>query len=772
MSFKKPPFIKLFDFKLNNIEEFVHTPFMEINPILEEKRYFNYWEDHLYKIMNGMWGRDYDKKNDTGGYRYQTGDHYHYTRFFHMRMETEGSSSDLERPILRDFDWWAHYNFIIADGLSGFKDDKIYTCHRFARDYQSFKDIREDEKILLDRYSSDILDKYGKFKKYIDPHEYLHMTHKEPLGDPLMQNEKENVIWFASRRMGKTYISLNRMQKGFLTNGAKTIDQYYSKSTKFTGILGSYGDKYTAEHLTKFFDSYNKLAEIGSYTKEGLNIQGAFWVPWTGSKALSAYITNLNKEEGGKTDVFWGSQIHRFSFENNKSAGVGVASDFMLADEIGLWDDVEGVNSEMIPTQKRDTVRFGNTFYTGTGGNVTKALKTKKVYMNPRLINAMVFKDYCNPANVHGCGMFAPVQYTRNIYRDENGNIDLDKSYRDECRTREEKFKQGMSAYIKHISAYCMVYNDIFMQSSSGVLPVDRASESLEKFTSLKLRERPQVYSVGKIKRPVENEKNVVFVKDDKVNPICNYDDLAKADDYQKSGIVVVYEPPDLSGESKYVTTFDDVKDPTGTSMCIAVTWKVLGPGGVRLNLAAESIFRRIKKEENSDIAINMSLYYGGTFCPETNIPYSRSRVIELGMYDILEPAPKMAISTLLNQSSKYEEGFYKSPTMNEDVPVITAEILMTCVEEIDQEDGTKKEVWMVDEIPSEFLLNDIIYWSLEGNFDFMDNLFIFSMLMKEYKIRKYFERPKEGNDLFKKVQEAIREESNISKGTDELFSY
>jgi hypothetical protein len=770
--FKKPPFIKLFDFRLNNIEEFVHTPFLEINPILEEKRYFNYWEDHLYKIMNGMWGRDYDKKNDIGGYRYQTGDHYHYTRFFHMRMETEGSPSDLERPILRDFDWWAHYNFIIADGLSGFKDDKVHTCHRFARDHKSFKDIREDEKILLDRYADDILDKYGKFKKYIDPHEYLHMTHREPLGDPLMQNEKQNVIWFASRRMGKTYLSINRMQRGMVVNGAKTIEQYYSKSTKFTGILGSNADKLTAEHLTKFFDSYNKLSEIGSYNKEGVEKEGCFWVPMGGSRALSSYITNLQKEEGGKKDVFWGSQIHRFSFEIDASAGVGVGADFMMGDEIGLWNNVEDVNYEMIPTLKRDSVRFGNIFFTGTGGKVTRALKTKKVFMNPRMIDAMVFKDYCNPANANGCGMFAPVQYTRNIFRDENGNIDLEKSYKDECKTREGKFNDGMSAYIKHISSYCMVYNDIFMQSSSGVLPIDRAAESLEKFTSLKVRERPQIYSIGKIKRPVETEKSVSFVKDDKVNPICNYDDLAKADDYQKSGIVIIYEPPDETGNSKYLTTFDDVKDPTGTSTCIAATWKVSGVSGVRFNLAAESIFRRIRKEDNSDIAINMCLYYGGTFCPETNIPYARSRVIELGMYDILEKSPKMAISQLLNQASKYEEGFYKSPTMNEDVPPICAEILMTCVEEIDEEDGTKKEVWMVDEIPSEFLLNDIIYWSIEGNFDFMDNLFIFSMCVKEYKIRKYFEKPREGNDTFKKVQEAIRDDINITSATDDLFSY
>jgi len=45
-------------------------------------------------------------------------------------------------------------------------------------------------------------------------------------------------------------------------------------------------------------------------------------------------------------------------------------------------------------------------------------------------------------------------------------------------------------------------------------------------------------------------------------------------------------------------------------------------------------------------------------------------------------------------------------------------------------------------------------------------------MCVKEYKIRKYFEKPREGNDTFKKVQEAIREDVNITSAIDDLFSY
>ena len=774
--FKKPPFVKLFDFKLYNIEDFVFNGFDEINPIIEEKRYRNYWEGHLEKLINGLWGYDYDKKRNKGGYRFMGPNLYHFVRFFRMRMEELGkSSSGLSNPVLRDLDWWVDYNMMASlDGFSGFKDDKKKTSNILVGKLKNNIELKEYEKIILEMYADDVRDKYGRFKEYVDPIEYLQSTHKEPLGVPLFQNEKENLIWFASRRVGKSYTGINRMQRGMVVNNASSIEEYYRKNTKFVGLFGSYGDTFTKEHLTKFFDSYNELAKFGAYKKDGLDFNGALWAPLTGTKTLGGFITNLNKDAGGKTDVLWGSQVHRFSFEKSESSGVGVASDYFMGDEIGLWDNLEGVNAEITPTQKRET-KFGGSLYMGTGGQVTKALKTKKCYMNPSIIGARGFKDYCNLKNPIPMGMFTPVQYTRNVYRDENGNIDLEKSYRDEIRDREEKFKKGMPAYLKHIFSYCMTYNDIFMQSSTSILPVDRASENLEKTISVPVRQRNTTYSIGRLK--YDEKEDVYFVEDNFVEPITNYDSLEKAEENQKNGVILIYEPPDKTGESFYLTTYDSVKDPTGTSSCVAAVWKIYGPTGTRTNVVAESIYRFVKPKDNDDVAIKLARYYSNNkkvcmLAPETNVPHIIIYSQEIGFYSQLADTPKLAISQLLKQSEKYEKGVYRSPGMNEDTPTVCAELLMTAVETIDQEDGTKKEVWMVDEIPSEFLLNDIIYWSLEGNFDYMINLFIFALYMKEWKLRKYFDKPIEGNDLYSEVKKALRQTDTISRDTDDVYFY
>ena len=48
MKIKDPPFIQLFDFKLHNIEDFIHGDFRVINPVLQREEYFEYYEE-LYQ---------------------------------------------------------------------------------------------------------------------------------------------------------------------------------------------------------------------------------------------------------------------------------------------------------------------------------------------------------------------------------------------------------------------------------------------------------------------------------------------------------------------------------------------------------------------------------------------------------------------------------------------------------------------------------------------------------------------------------------------------
>ena len=756
MKIKDPPFIQLFDFKLYNIEDFIHGDFRVINPVLQREEYFEYYEDILTKTMVGVWGKDYNKKTDQGGYRHCPGSLWFYRNLFWLRQESEdGRPGSLEHPMLRDVDWFIKYAFEEAEGFSGFEYDKKHTCHRFAKEHDSFKELMGYEKKMLERYADDILDKYGKFKIYVHPRTYMHSTFREPLGNPLYQNENQNLIWFASRRLGKSYHFISDMVRGFMLNNARTVDEYYTKNTKFVGIFGSYGESYTNEHYTKFFDSYDKLADVGAYDKDGIKENGAFWWPWSGTKESNKYFTNLTKEEGGKRDVGWGSQIHRFTFSESISAGVGVASDRFIGDEIGLWDDLEGVNSEMDPTQRKE-VKFASSFYGGTGGQVVKALKTKNAFLNPERINAISFPDLCKPKATKEIGMFIPVQYTKKIYRNENGNIDLRSAYNDELRIRNKEKDKGIGTFLKHIAAYCMTYDDIFMLSSNSGFPVDRASEKLGKITTFPVRQRPTTKRIGNLIRTVNKKAEVVFVDVDSIDPIMNYEDVKKASAEQlEAALILVFEEPDYSGKSKYLTTYDPVKDLSGTSLCVATTYKVYGMAGtIRMNIVAECIYRRLRPDENDDVAINMAIYYKSLLAPETNVPNIVTYLETLGFYDILgAPCPIDALRTLLLVNEKYDIGVYISPQMRSKIPTVCNEVFTTIVGKYKTEEGDEREIWMVDEIESEYLLNDIISFNDKGNFDYISNFFIFALYIKQWSLEgTLYEEVKKGNDLFDQI--------------------
>lgn len=768
MKYLEPRYFKLFDFELQNIEEFIQDTHPEINPILEEKRYRAYWEDILYKTMNGMWGRDYDKKTNKGGYRYMPADLFHYRNLYYIQKQNPGEKTRLEHPTMRDVDWFITYNFMIMEGFSGFEEDKKFTCNLLAKKYESYKDIKDHyDKAYFDIYAENLLDVNGKIKQYVNPREYIYYTFKDPLGLPLMQNENYNLVWFATRRFGKSYHLLNKIQRGLVTNNSKTIESYYRKDTQFVGILGSWDSKFVNEHVTKLTTSYDKLMDIGAYRKDGLNEEGALWFPIYGAKEVGETLKNRGKALGGKYDVGPGSEIHKFTFGKNISAAVGVGASFAMMDELGVWDNPYGVWSETEGTQERET-KEASQVYAGTGGQVTKVMNSMNMFKNPTSVRGLGFPDLCDPSNPKEIGLFTNDIYRRDVFRDERGNTDTIKAFEYCAMKRKEKYNQGLEGYIKHISKYPLMYQDIFMQASSGVIPIDRASEKLNSIKGKPIRERSTTYDIGKFKR--DKDKNVEFYREKHINPIHCLEDLKTATEEQKKGIILMYEPPEKG--AKYLTVYDPVKDLSGTSMCVAATFKIYGIGtGIRMNIVCESIYRFIRPNDNDDVAINMALYYGCKLGPETNLPNILTYTKDIGLYEILENSPDLAIGMLVsNASKKYTKGVYMLPHMKEKTPGVITEVLIAAVDKIESEDGTKEDVLMVDEIPSEFLLEELIFWNLENNFDYVSVLYIFALYMKEYALRKMLDEPKEGNDLLKKVYEGIKQE--IKDFEHDIYTY
>lgn len=726
ISKKDVPNVDLIPFRLNNIEDFIQRSHPKINPIEREKEYIEYWDSFTEKIIKGCWGRDYDKKKDIGGWRFMPNHLFHYTNAFWIELRKKGKPSVTDYPDLRDWDWFVGYGVAEMDGFCGFEYDDKITCFKGVQMIEQNIELDENSKLFMDMYADHLYDKNGKLKKYMGAKEYLYQTFKEPLGDPLYFGETMNMLTITGRRQGKSYHAISKGQRGFITNGARTLEEYILGETSFNTVFGSFDQIQTKENWRKWEHSYTRLKNLGDYRDDYYNENGYYYDVYSGTlEDVNSFITNSFRVKGEKSKAGVGSITGRVSYDGgmrNWSKAVGFAPNYIVNEEYGTWPNPDGVNSKNEPALKRDYY-FGSMWSIGTGGEMKYSKNIRTEFFNPK---SMRYVEYPNLYQKNGkpTGMFTPTQYSMNQFRNEMGNLDRERAWKQAFIERERKYQAGGQKYIKHISENPMCYNDVFMQGAEGNLPIKEASEHLTILEGIPWRER-EFYGrkpmCGTLSWDGDKKSQVFFKADPSANPIMNHDDLESNTEDKYSH--VIYEPP-MPG-SRYITFYDGVLSDSGTSYTYTHTFKWFGPdGNFNFNLVAELVSRLPKQRANDLEAIKQALFYRDSgsivsFQPEYNTPSVFVLCEDLGLfYDLLQDCPQKAMSTIIpNYRCKGEKGVRKEPHSIDKINKITGEFLSVPV-------GTKlidevpHNVLLVETIPSEFMLNDIIYYRKDGNFD------------------------------------------------------
>lgn len=795
MEQQKIPKINLIPFELYDISDFIYGDFRKINPILNEREYDNYWADILDVLINGMWGRDYDLKKKKGGYRWMSGDLWNYRNMYKIRVQKNPTDKEgvLDLPFLRSFDWFFDYCGQESSGFSGFEYDTKNTCNNIVGKIQYGLQITNEEKIILD-YSHDnvVNKKNGKYKNYIHPREYLFQTFNEPLGRPLFENPASSFVFLTTRRLGKSYHALNKGYKGILTNGAKSVESYMKKDTSYIFALGSFGETYTKENYEKFFDSWNELYNFGLYkdSQTGEEFCNPFWIPFNGSQKLGEWMSTKNKEKGGKKDVGVNNQIGRFNFIENESALVGPAPSFFFGEEFGTWTNPMGVYGKVKPALGRDT-QFAPMWFGGTGGEMKKSAFVKPIFYQPSMFNAISFKNAFDPLKPD-TALMVPEYYRKILYYNELGNFNLDGAFEDSLINREVERKKGMKSYLEHIQQFPMIDDDIFSQDASGVLPVDFALERKAQLPPVEKR----YHFIGKIERNKGSRRT--FLRPLQIMPIVKKEDLKDATDFQKSGIVGMYEPP-IPGNT-YVGFYDSIKDiNSGSSMAVAGILKMFGDRYLRGNIVCESIYRINDLDKSDDVFLNMILHYGCKGMPEINLPniLQYTKRPEINLYDLLLPFPLTATNLMVKvDKPKEPRGYYVYPTMKQKYLTrwVSDFLLMkidgdyasvnslsdTEIDSLNLEEGEHVpdrdfiyDGTVISETMSEYMLDEIIDFRQEDNADYLSMVFGMQIYIKELiATGKLYQQPDHKvNDNYDKIMQAVKNMKNTqNKNTHGAF--
>lgn len=360
--------VRLFPW-LHDISPFVVKDHPEYHPATKD--YLDYWEEHEKRCIEGLWGLDKNKETNEGGWRYCPPQLYYYVNFCVIEDEDEVSnSSEVIIPRLRDIEWIFFTNWLICRGFSGYEDDKEYTSNLLVYKLEQGIDLNPKDRKRLS-FAKHIYKKDGSYKKYVDPREYLYKTHEKPLGLPLYENTALNLLWLASRGIGKSFIAAALVSHTFKFHGATRFDESYFTLVKGPEIVvGAALSSKSADLLKKFkfMEEYQK-ENFGAWGENDEFIPGYFF-----QNTLGTLVVNNNKspyraeylyKEGGVDKVGGkGTKLIHVTYESNSEASVGTRPILSEIEEVGLASELLQLWSANETTLIRRN-KFGSQLGTG-----------------------------------------------------------------------------------------------------------------------------------------------------------------------------------------------------------------------------------------------------------------------------------------------------------------------------------------------------------------------------------------------------------------------
>lgn len=733
---------------LHRIEDFIVKSFPDLHP--DSVKYTKYWADMERKCLEGMWG--YDCEDGEGGWRYMPGFLFYYVNFCIIDDQDEkGNTTRKIRPMLRDVEWMMSYGWLTCRGFSGFEEDEEYTCHKLVEQIEKDgeKSLTAKQKIQLRNVKHSITKNDGTYKKYVEAREYLYQTHELPLGKPYYYNLATNFFVLGSRGFGKSFFCGNAViGHEYNFYGKRYFDEdYLTNPAKVEIFVGSALASKSSDLLKKFSSTQEWLKKnYGSWGKGDDFLPGYFHNNSSGTlkpNAGDAAYRHEYRYREGNTWLTGGTGTiiqHGVYTVENPQAAVGTRPTVMVIEEVGLLANLMDVHSSNETCQIRN-FKFGSSFYIGTGGNMEKITESKIVFEDPIAYNFLPYKDLWEN-RTKPIGFFLPAYYVDNDFKDELGNTDIDGAYENEMHERKIREKAATSAALDgYIMARPMVPSEMFLSATANVFPTAKLREREAKVLTENLWELTA--SVGELEWENEYRDSVRWKEDisRKLKPIkqLNLDSLKG----NINGCIVVYEHPSeyipnpTYRRSLYKVVYDPVKDDNGgTSLASIIVYKGFVDGfwnmGLQDAIVAEYIGRYDKVNDIHDIAIKLATYYNAKVMVENNLPdFIRYCKMEKKRH-ILQISPYEAISKAVKkQSAKYEMGVHMSKQLNIHCEQLIRQWLLETWKTTEDD----KHLTNIDKIYSPRLLQELISYNREENFDHVSSMKLLALWLSQERL-------------------------------------
>jgi hypothetical protein len=470
--------------RIEDLSRFMLKEVKQYHP--DDPRHTPYWRGLKRDCIEGIW------REDFGQLRFMPGRMFFYGHFCIIEDTDEKTKTrKMMKPMLRDIEWERSYNYLEAEGFSGWTDDDLYTSDKSIFDV---KKAWANNKILQNK---NLFRADGKFKEYIPPRENIRMLHDRNKGTALYNNSCSNIMELGSRGGGKSYYySLAGAKYRIVFDGEKYYTEESRKNPSKASILvGSGQTAKSSDFCNKVETSMNYLAttaELGAWGKIGDDD----YEPSVFYKEMRGSIKPNNKDNkwrheyemniGGRwIDGFGsGSNLSHVTYSPQKKeaaeAGAGGRYSDVYYEEVGLTEKVIEAYNSNVATVRTDSNQFGVQVFLGTSGNMETVGPTRKMFENPQDYEIISFPNqYEN--NDKDIAFFLPAYITNKDYKDEHGNTDVEGAYEYymKRRAKAEESKDPSVLRVERMN-YPLTPDDMWQTTKGNILPAAEAEERVK----------------------------------------------------------------------------------------------------------------------------------------------------------------------------------------------------------------------------------------------------------------------------------------------------
>lgn len=464
----------------------------------------------------------------------------------------------------------------------------------------------------------------------------------------------------------------------------------------------------------------------------------------------SSYYTY---KDGAKQELGFMSEIEAVSFKDNPDAGRGADVYDIIGEEVGAWGTPGGLISTvaaMRSSGEGGMYKTGMMTLFGTSGDMEGGtVDFAELFTTPGGNGFMGFYDQWGEYQQKVEGFFFPKHLNTEGFYDRQGNSDMEAAKQYELEERKKLEKKGASStdLQKRMQEEPLDSSEAFAMISKNNMPVVELKAQLEKViandwqrykgTPVKL-----LYEDGKVKaKPI---------LDGTANPITTYKKLP----LDIKGCPMIYEyPVDSPPPGLYKIGYDPIRQDTGTSLAGIIVYKGVHIGSKYHSIQVAEYIGRMESADDIDrIAEKFADLYNAKIMHENEVTGVKNFFRRIKRLHLLAAQPDAVISkNVKNSRVARVYGCHMNLQLKDAGERYVKDWLLTVLDFDENGDPVR----VIDRIYSIRLLEELIAYNREGNFDLVSSLFMCMFQVQEEVLGKEYTSTKQ-NDRYKELAEMV----------------